>query len=51
VLDKGAVISAVERYAETVRKELSPSAIILFGSLPKNPPTHEEMIFLSAKNG
>ena len=32
MLDKGTVINTVERYAEVVAKELSPSAIVLFGS-------------------
>ena len=32
MLDKGTVIDTVERYAEIVRKEFSPSAVVLFGS-------------------
>jgi len=32
MLDKGAVISTVEQYVEAVKKEFSPSAVILFGS-------------------
>ena len=35
MLDKGTVISIVERYADVVKKEFSPSAIILFGSYVK----------------
>jgi predicted nucleotidyltransferase len=32
MLDKATVIDTVERYAEVVKKELSPSAVVLFGS-------------------
>jgi len=37
-LDKGTVVNTVERYAETVRKVLSPSAVILFGSYSNGNP-------------
>jgi predicted nucleotidyltransferase len=35
VLDKGAVIDTVERYADLVARELSPSAVVLYGSYAK----------------
>ena len=38
MLDKKTVINTVERYAEVVAKELSPSAIILFGSYVNGNP-------------
>jgi len=41
MLDKGTVISTVERYTEAVKKEFSPSAIILFGSYANGAP-HED---------
>ena len=41
MLDKGTVIDTVERYAEIVTKELSPSAVILFGSYANGNP-HED---------
>jgi len=39
MLDKGTVISAVERYINAVKKEFSPNAVILFGSYAKGNPT------------
>ena len=41
MLDKETVISTVERYADVVKKELSPAAIILYGSYINGNP-HEE---------
>ena len=41
MLDKGTVMTTVERYAEAVTKEYSPSAIILFGSYVNGTP-HED---------
>ena len=41
MLDKGTVINTVERYAEAVLEEFSPSAIILFGSYANGNP-HED---------
>ena len=41
MLDKRAVIDAVERYADAVKKEFSPYAVILFGSYVKGEP-HED---------
>ena len=35
MLDQETVINIVERYADLLRKELSPSAIILYGSYVK----------------
>ena len=35
MLDKGTVVSTVSKYADAVKKELSPAAIILFGSHAK----------------
>jgi predicted nucleotidyltransferase len=32
MLDKGAVINTVERYADLVTKEFSPAAVVLYGS-------------------
>ena len=40
MLDKGAVVNTVERYAQAVRNELSPSAVVLFGSYINGNP-HE----------
>jgi predicted nucleotidyltransferase len=40
MLDKSAVIDTAKRYAEAVKKELSPVAIILFGSYVTGTP-HE----------
>ena len=40
MLDKGTVIDTVKRYAEAVKREFSPSAIILFGSCVNGNP-HE----------
>jgi len=41
VLDKETVINTVERYAEAVRKEFSPLAIVVFGSYVNGNP-HED---------
>ena len=41
MLDKEAVINTVERYAEAVKKEFSPFAVILFGSYANGVP-HED---------
>ena len=41
MLDKGTAINAVERYAEAVTKEFSPSTIIMFGSYVNGIP-HED---------
>ena len=44
MLDKGTVISTVERYAEAVKNEFSPNAVILFGSYVKGNPTEDSDI-------
>jgi len=44
MLDKGAVISTVERYVDAVKKEFSPHAVILFGSHAIGNPTEESDI-------
>ena len=44
MLDKGAVVSTVERYAEVVTKELSPSAVVLFGSHVNGNPHNDSDI-------
>ena len=41
MLDKGTVISTVERYADIVAKELSPAAVVLYGSYAKGN-AHED---------
>ncbi len=41
MLDKGTVVSTVERYADVVKRELSPAAIVLYGSYAKGP-AHED---------
>ena len=41
MLDKKTVINTVEQYAETVKKEFSPSAVVLFGSYANGVP-HED---------
>ena len=41
MLDKGTVIATVERYAEAVAKEFSPSVVVLFGSYVNGIP-HED---------
>jgi predicted nucleotidyltransferase len=41
VLDKKAVERAVSRYAEAVTRELSPAAIVLYGSYAKDT-AHED---------
>jgi len=38
MLDKNAVISAVSNYAEAVKKEFSPLAVVLFGSCVNGTP-------------
>jgi len=38
MLDKETVINTVEQYAEIVSKELSPSAVVLFGSYANGKP-------------
>ncbi|MCL2343791.1 MAG: nucleotidyltransferase domain-containing protein [Firmicutes bacterium] len=41
MLDQGTVIKTVERYADAVKKEFSPDAVVLFGSYVNGSP-HEE---------
>ena len=41
MVDKETVINTVERYAEAVTKEFSPSAIVMFGSYVNGDP-HED---------
>jgi predicted nucleotidyltransferase len=41
VLDKGTVIKTVERYADIVTRELSPAAVVLYGSYAKGN-AHED---------
>jgi predicted nucleotidyltransferase len=41
MLDQGTVINTVQQYADAVAKELSPAAIILYGSYAKGNP-HED---------
>ena len=41
MLDKAAVVSYAKRYAEEVRKEYDPHAIVLFGSYANGNP-HED---------
>ena len=41
MLDKGTVVNTVEKYADAVTQELSPSAIVLYGSYAKGNP-HED---------
>ena len=41
MLDKGTVIKTVERYADAVKNEFSPSAVILYGSYANGTP-HED---------
>ena len=41
MLDKKTVVSTVEKYTDAVRKEFSPSAVILFGSYVNGNP-HED---------
>jgi len=40
MLDKETVIDTVQRYVEAVKKEFSPSAVVLFGSYVNGAP-HE----------
>jgi len=44
MLDKGTAISTVERYIDAVKKEFSPSAVILFGSYANGNPTEDSDI-------
>ena len=44
MLDKETAISTVERYANAVRKEFSPAAIILYGSYAKGSPNKDSDI-------
>ena len=41
MLDKTTVISIVERYVDAIKKELSPNAVVLFGSYVNGVP-HED---------
>jgi len=41
MLDKGTVIDTVKRYAEAVKNEFSPSAVVLYGSYANGRP-HED---------
>ena len=41
MLDKATVINTVERYADLVKKELSPASIVLYGSHVNGTP-HED---------
>ena len=41
MLDKRAIVDTIERYAEVVKKEFSPKAIVLYGSHAKGSP-HED---------
>jgi predicted nucleotidyltransferase len=41
MLDKDTVINTVERYADAVKRELSPVAVVLFGSYAKGG-AHED---------
>ena len=41
MLDKETVINTVQQYAEIVTKEISPAAIVLYGSYAKGNP-HED---------
>jgi predicted nucleotidyltransferase len=41
VLDKETVVNTVERYVDAVKKEFSPSVVILFGSHVNGKP-HED---------
>ena len=44
MLDKGTVVDTVKRYAETVKKESSPSAVVLFGSYINGTPNEDSDI-------
>jgi predicted nucleotidyltransferase len=44
MLDKGIVINTVERYADAVKKEFSPFAVVLFGSYAKGGANDESDI-------
>jgi predicted nucleotidyltransferase len=44
MLDKGTVIETVGRYADVVTQELSPSAIVLYGSYAKGNPREDSDI-------
>ena len=44
MLDKVTVISTVERYVEAIKKEFSPSAVVLFGSYANGAPNEDSDI-------
>ena len=44
MLDQEAVIAVVKQYADLLRKELSPAAIILYGSYAKGNPREDSDI-------
>jgi len=44
MLDQKTVVNMVEKYADAVKKEFSPSAVILFGSYVKGNPTADSDI-------
>ena len=44
MLDNATAINTVERYAEAVKKEFSPAAIILYGSYAKGTPNEDSDI-------
>jgi predicted nucleotidyltransferase len=44
MLDKGAVLNTVARYAEAVKREFSPVAIIIFGSYINGTPNDDSDI-------
>ncbi len=45
MLDHRTIIDTVHRYADVVKKELSPAAIVLFGSYAKGT-AHEKAVTL-----
>ena len=44
MLDQGTVIDTVKRYADAVKMEFSPAAIVLYGSYAKGNPHSESDI-------
>jgi predicted nucleotidyltransferase len=44
MLDKGTVVNTVERYADAVKEEFSPFAVVLFGSYAKGDANDESDI-------
>lgn len=44
MLDKGAVVNVVERYADAVKSEFAPAAIVLFGSYANGTPNDDSDI-------